>query len=147
MASIRYFMWGYQPNFRISQEFAAKRIFTILDKRFAPLVFLVGVLAENRNDRYPVCVEPENEFWINSEEFNQTHESASAIRESYKEKNDLFSNRLAQQWHDERLTYRSIKEAIQQIIDRHPNKPANLSWFVSYPSKVEGFLVSVALVV
>jgi hypothetical protein len=142
---IRYFMWGYQPNFRINQEFAAKKIFSLLDKGFDAKVFLVGVLAEDRTDRYPACVEPENDFWVNSTEFDRTRELAEAIRATYKETRSFHSNALAQQWHDDMLTRRAIRDAIQQIVDGNAEKPNDLSWFVSYPSKVEGFFVSVVL--
>ncbi|NUO09619.1 MAG: hypothetical protein HUU08_13240 [Candidatus Brocadia sp.] len=70
---------------------------------------------------------------------------AKEIRYSYPESKLLHSHPLAQQWHDDALTRRSVKDAIWQIIDAYIGKPSDLSYFVSHPSKVEGYLVSVVL--
>jgi len=50
--TIKHFMWGYQPIFRVSQEAAVKRVFKLLDGRFNPKIFLVGILIDNLEDRY-----------------------------------------------------------------------------------------------
>ncbi len=109
--SINHFMWGYQSHFRIGQECVAKRVFSLLDKRFDPKIFLVGILVEDRSDRFPACVEPEQDFWIKPEEFNTTMKLAKEIRYSYPESKLLHSHPLAQQWHDDALTRRSVKDA------------------------------------
>jgi hypothetical protein len=69
---IDHFMWGYQPHFRINCKFVAERLFLTLDKRFRPTIFLVGIL-ENPEmpNRFPACVEPEDDFWIQSDEFDR----------------------------------------------------------------------------
>jgi len=90
--TITHFMWGYQPHFRIGQEVAAKRLFQILDSRFNPEIFLVGILTEERDDRFPACVEPEEDFWIKSEDFNKVPEVARSIIKTYPEKNIIQSH-------------------------------------------------------
>ncbi|MCW5199950.1 hypothetical protein VU05_04500, partial [Desulfobulbus sp. F1] len=95
MKKIKYFMWGYQPHFRISQEFTCERLFKLLDEQFAPEIFLVGILTEERNDRYPACVEPENDFWIHSDEFNKVLEMAEKILQGYPERQLRQSHPLA----------------------------------------------------
>jgi hypothetical protein len=60
MDTIRLFMWGYQPHFQISTQTAAEGVFAQLDKALSPTTFLVGVLVEEREERYPICVEPED---------------------------------------------------------------------------------------
>ncbi len=142
---INHFIWGYQPHFRVCKESDAKIVFGLIDKRFEPEVFLVGVLIEDRNDRYQACVEPEENFWIQSEEFNTVLELAKKIRPSYPESGMMQSHPLAQEWQDDVLTRRSIADAIQQIVEDNNNKPSNTSYFVSQPSKVDGYLVCIVL--
>src|SRR5713226_8223558 len=99
--SITHFMWGYQPHFRIEQQCNAERLFQVLDMRFKPEVFLVGILAEPTVDRFQACVEPEVDFWIAAEEFNDVSLSSDTLRKQYLEAKLLHSHPLAQQWHDE----------------------------------------------
>jgi len=68
--TITHFIWPYQAHFRIWQQGAAARVFQSLDSRFRPKLFLVGILNEKRDDCFFACVEPEDDFWIISEEFN-----------------------------------------------------------------------------
>lgn len=138
-------MWGYQPHFRVTQNSAAKRVFELLDVRFNPEIFLVGILIDNVKDRYPACVEPENDFWIKSETFNSTLEIARNIAESYPEKNLLHSHPLAQESHDESLLRRSIKDAIKKKVDSENKSQSSVSYFVSHPSKVCGYFVCAVL--
>ena len=74
--TITHFMWGYQPHFRIGQEIVAKRTFQILDENFDPEIFLVGILTEEKDDRFLSCVEPEEDFWIKSEDLNKIYSIA-----------------------------------------------------------------------
>lgn len=142
---IEHFMWGYQNHFRVHQEYVAKSLFKLLDDRFDPEIFLVGVLVEKRSDRYPACVEPEDGFWIQSEEFDSTLEGAKEIIKTYPERQLLHSHPLMQQAHDDSLINRSIRDAVQQIINKKNTDPLNLTYYVAPPSKVEGFLVCVVL--
>lgn len=137
-------MWGYQPHFRIGQESIAKRVFALLDERFQPEIFLVGILVEGK-DRFPACVKPENNFWIQSEEFNSTLDIARKIRLQYPESKMIHSNPLAQQWHDDSLTRCAVRDAVQKVIDAKKSTPSCLSYFVSQPSKVDGYLVCMVL--
>ena len=138
-------MWGYQPHFRVLQEAAAKRVFELLDDRFNPEIFLVGILIDNVKERYPACVEPENDFWIQSETFNSTLEIARNIGESYPEKKLLHSYPLAQESHDESLLRRSIKDAVKKIVGSENKSPSSVSYFVSPPSKVNEYLICAVL--
>ena len=58
--TVKYFMWGYQPYFRSSIGGKAKGVFNLLDHRLAPSVFLVGVIDNEKDGKYPVAVEPDD---------------------------------------------------------------------------------------
>lgn len=143
--AIEHFMWGYQPHFRVGLEADAKRIFELLDERFTPEIFLVGILNDSANERHLACVEPENDYWIKSETFYSTLEVARDMMEGYPEKQVLHSHSIAQADHDKSLLRRSIKDAIKRIVDNENKSSATDSYFVSYPTIINEYLVSVVL--
>ncbi len=143
--SIRHFMWGYQPHFRIEQQCDAERLFQALDKGFEPEVFLVGILAEPSADRFKACVEPEDDFWITSEEFDNVLFLAGTLQKRYPEAKMLHSHPLAQQRQDEYLVKRSIRDAIHQTIDTCRSKPKDITFTVSFPARVDCYWVCIAL--
>jgi len=142
---IKHFMWGYQSHFRAHSEFIAKSVLKKLDERFDPEVFLVGILRKEKQNRYSACVEPENECWIESEEFNNVLELATGFKSGYIESQLFQSHPIAQQRENEALFQRSIRDAILKVINNHCTKPQNAIFFASLPEMVDGFLVSVVL--
>lgn len=143
--TITHFMWGFQPHFRIGQEVTAKTVFERLDDRLRPEVFLVGILADPTLKRWPSCVEPEDDFWIESNAFDSVAARAAELVSTYPEAAMLQSHPRAQQLQDEDLAKRSIQDAISQIIARHPTKPAGMTYRVSYPARVESYWVVTVL--
>jgi hypothetical protein len=142
---IEHFMWGYQLHYRIHVQVAAESTLKMLDDRFEPEIFLVGILREQDSTRFPACVEPETEFWIESKAFDNVLEAALPIRKSYPESALFQSHPLAQQREDEALDRRAIREAVLEVVEQHPARPTNLSFFASLPELVEGYLVSAVL--
>jgi hypothetical protein len=138
-------MWSYQDMYRIHVKVSAKHAHKRLDEDLQPEVFLVGILQEERANRYPACVEPESEHWIESEAFNSIAEIAAPIRENYPEAQLFQSHPIAQQRQDDALYRRSVRDAILQIVENHPAKPEGMSFFASIPEFVEGYLVSAVL--
>jgi len=142
---IKHFMWGYQLHFRAAEESAAARLFEKIDKRLKPELFVVGVLCEGVTNKFNACVEPEEEYWIQSENFNEASIVAEALRKNYPEAGMFQSHPLAQQRQDEDLFKRSIQDAVHQIIESHPAKPPDMIFRVSYPARVDCYWVCVAL--
>lgn len=138
-------MWGYQDMYRIHVQVSAEYALKRLDEELSPEVFLVGLLQEERENRYLACAEPESEHWIESEAFNGAAEMAASIRESYPEAQMFQSHPVAQQRQDDELYRRSIRDAFLQIIENHSAKPEGRSFFASVPDMVEGYLVSAVL--
>src|SRR5579864_8184121 len=56
----KYFMWEWQHLFQGSACFCAKRLLNLLDTRLDSDVFLVGFLVEEIEDRWPICVFPDD---------------------------------------------------------------------------------------
>jgi hypothetical protein len=142
---IKHFMWGYQLHFRIRQEGRARSLFALLDNRFQPEVFLVGIRIENCADKHPACVEPEDDFWIQSEAFDDVISQAKKIVPTYPESQIRQSHPLAQKWQDDGLLKRGVRDAIVQVIAECPYKPEGMRYFPSWPVVLEGFLVSLVV--
>jgi hypothetical protein len=142
---IRHFMWGYQVSFRALKEVEAERVLRRLDKRFKPEVFLVGIRARDARGNFIACVEPEDDFWIQSDDFDGVPAIAERILSTYPESGILQSNPIVQQQQNEALWKRSIRDAIHQVIESHPSTPHDITFRVSYPARVDNYWVSVAL--
>jgi hypothetical protein len=138
-------MWGYQDMYRIHVEVSAESALKMLDEGLDPEVFLVGILQEESADRYPACVEPEKEHWIESKAFDGAMELAALIAENYPEAQLFQSHPVAQQRQDDFLHRLSVRDAILKIIDGHPAKPAGRSFFASIPEFAAGYLISAVL--
>lgn len=143
--SIEHFIWGYQPNFRFGEELRANAIFQSLDDRFDPEIFVVGIRIQDSQDRYPACVEPEEDFWIKSEEFDGVIELSKSILQTYPEAKIHHSHTLAQQSHNQSLRRNAVRDAISQVILQCAFKPDKMRYFVSFPVELDGFLVSTVL--
>lgn len=61
--TISLFMWGYQPHFRIGLQTQADSVLRGLGVETKAVALLIGVADPSRNNRNPVCIEPENDRW------------------------------------------------------------------------------------
>ena len=118
-------------------------MFQELDSRLEPQVFLVGFLARASQGRPPVCLEPGEDFWLTEQEFRgvdlvQQHGFACLTSDSAP--GDSSSGLQT-----ELLLRRRIREAIALIIAKHSTFPAEQSYAVSMPSRVERYWVCAAV--
>ena len=144
--TITYFIWGYQQHFRIAMQHRAEELFGKLDQRLKPSVFLTGVLDDTSiATRFPTCVEPEDDFWIHSNDLRDVRDISRRIVSQYAESQLLHSHPLAQERENRALERRSIRGAIKHIIQAHPGRPVNRRFYVSYPAQVDEFLVCMVL--
>ena len=144
--TIQYFMWEYQHIFRILLESKAKELFQNLDESLQPEVFLVGMLADKSSaSRHQSCVEPEDDFWIHSNDFRTVGEVSQGLIGQYPESNLIHSHPIAQENEDRSLQVRSIRDAIRQNIETHQARPENRRFYVSLPAEVQGYWVCTVL--
>lgn len=143
--TITHFIWGYQQHFRVSAQGEARSLFQQFDGHFDPEVFIVGLLADKTHDKYHACVEPEDNHWTQSSDFDNTLQIAETIRPSYPESHLLHSHPLAQRHEDDRLFLRSLSDAVQRIISSHPARNNSLLYSASLPVLVNGYWVVVVL--
>lgn len=137
--TIELFMWGYQRHVQVSLEVTAKSLFDEIDKELRPTVFLLGVLVEDRNDRHPICLEPDDcGFSVTS--FKEIKQLAQQLEKVDEEGNVFHSHPSVQQGHLKRISNRAYIEAIQKILNRS-DIYGERERFVSWPAYVEGFFV------
>lgn len=136
-------MWNYQTHFCGAQQAAARRVFQELDSRLDPQVFLVGLLARPSQSRPPVCVEPAEDFWLTATDFSRMElvsRHGFAVLSTALAGSDSSAGLQS-----ELQLRRAIRDGIAEVIQRHAGFPAELSYAVSLPSRVERYWVCVAV--
>lgn len=141
--ALTYFMWGWQAHFRVSAQVDAEAIFGRMDPRLDPNVFLLGVLRSERNDRHPICLEPEDCGYVIGD-FAGIEDVADELSTRDPAHGVFHSHTLSQQAHRERIPKRAIRTALLQAFDASPKSQTRVS-YVSWPVPVEGYWVMVVL--
>lgn len=136
-------MWGFQRHFRISIKVTAESLFNQLDSKLRPEIFLIGVLVDERNDRHPICLEPEG-CGYNVKAFAELKTLAKELEKVDEEKRIFHSHPIAQANHDKRISNKAYIEAIRKILKRE-DLYGDTEKYVSYPTYIDGFLVFVIL--
>jgi hypothetical protein len=140
---INLFMWGYQLHFRVSIETTAKDLFDRLDRRLSPHVFLLGILIDKREDRHPICLEPEA-CGFDVDKFSNIKNLATELEKVDEEKNIFYSHPAARQTHEKRISMRAYVNAISRTLQSE-DLFGKFERYVSYPTYVEGYLVFIVL--
>lgn len=133
------FMWGYQQHMLISFQVTAESLFKKLDSKLDPKVFFIGVLTDERTDRHPICLEPED-CGFNVKNFSDVKKLAAELENVDEEKRIFHSHEIAQANHNRRITTKSYIEAINKILKRDDIYGKKM-YFVAAPTYIEGFLV------
>ncbi len=136
-------MWGFQQHFQVSIDVAAKSLFTQIDSELRPSTFLIGVLVDERDDRHPICLEPED-CGYDEKAFSKLRVLASELEEVDEEKRIFHSHPIAQANQAKRISNKAYIEAIHKIL-RMADLYGDTEKYISYPTYVDGFLVFVVL--
>jgi hypothetical protein len=137
------FMWDYQPHFRISAQVAADAIFTTLDERLRPTVFLVGVAEAAHATHAPVQLEPED-CGYTPEVFQDVEQLARQLEADDQERELQHADPIIQTMLERRVRVRAVQQALQTTIRRYDEERSILT-FCSAPVLVQGYMVSVVL--
>lgn len=136
---IKLFMWGFQQHVLISFQVSAESLFKKIDYNLDPKIFFVGVLVDERDDRHPICLEPEDcGYSVNS--FTDLKKLASQLEKVDEETRIFHSHEIAQENHNKRITTKSYIEGINKILKRE-DVYGEKQHFVASPTYIEGFLV------
>lgn len=141
--TIDLFMWGYQQHVQISFQVSAESLFKKIDYKLNPRVFFIGVLVDKREDRHPVCLEPED-CGYNVESFRDLKDLATQFEKVDEEGRIFHSHQIAQENHEKRITTKSYIEGINKILKRE-NVYGENEHYVASPTYIDGFLVFTVL--
>lgn len=136
-------MWGYQIHFRVSAQTSAQSLFSKLDSTLSPHVFLVGVLTEERKDRHPVCLEPED-CGYDVSIFSKVNEQAIHYEATDPDRLLFHSHPVAEENHRKSLKRRALQKAILNTIQASDDYRELVS-FSSWPILVDGYFVCLIL--
>ncbi len=140
---IKLFMWGYQKHAQVSFQVSAESLFNKLDVELNPKVFFIGVLIEDRENRHPICIEPDDtDFHVSR--FSDVKRLASELEKVDGESNIIQSHPIAQENQDNRITRKAYRDSILKTLERESAYGEN-DHFVAYPTSVEGYLVFTVL--
>lgn len=140
---IEYFMWGYQQHVQISLQGNAQSLFSQIDMELKPTVFLLGILTEKRENRHPICLEPEDcGFRVDS--FKRITSLATKLSEVDEDRKMFHSHPTAQENHEKKIANRAYIEAIDKILKREDIYGTE-ERFISSPTYIDGYLVFVIL--
>jgi DNA integrity scanning protein DisA with diadenylate cyclase activity len=136
-------MWGYQQHFYISLQQSAESLFNEIDEKLRPRIFLLGVLTDERDDRHPVCIEPED-YGYSVNAFEEVNTLAQQLEKVNEESGIIHSHPVAQKNQKKRISTNAQREAIDKILKKE-DLYGDTEKFISYPTYIEGFLVFVVL--
>ena len=109
--TIKLFMWGFQRHFQISLQHRAEDLFKALNPEFEVETFLLGILREQKADRHPICLEPED-CGFNPSDFASVMKDAEHYQAVDPERDVICSHEAHQQSFTRRIRHRSLHRAV-----------------------------------
>ena len=137
-------MWAWQQHFRISVENTAERLFESLDPNLEPKVFVVGFLTKEREDRHPICIEPEDEGWYEPSHFSEVPNFAKYLAEMDDENSIVHSDPRVQQRREQYIKGKGLRDAVEKVL-RQYDQFENTFSFCSFPTLVDDYMVCCVL--
>lgn len=140
---LKYFMWGYQQHYKYNAQKYAEDLFGEISSDLKPQVFLVGLLREEIEGSYPICIEPED-CGVNINLFDNIDQLSGLIYESHPRRNMVHSEPDYHKRCVEDLKKECLVKAVKQLIDEN-FEGQNITSFVSYPVLLEGYEIFLVL--
>ncbi len=137
---IYFFMWSYQPHFRLKVEYLANDILKELGVPIAGVeCLLVGTKIPDQDDRNEVCVEPEDGKWT-IDLFEDVTESIETEVANHPDQNVRYSDEISMREKPEKIYRDSVRRAVQKSLDEYDINQDVLS-FAGRPAPVGNFYV------
>jgi DisA bacterial checkpoint controller nucleotide-binding len=140
---VKFQMWAYQLHFQANAQHEARSLFSQLDPRFDPRVFLVGFQAKPIKDRPAICVVPDD-CEYQPEVFAHVREAADNMERSDPGRKTPPPHPKAQASHHFGIKRRALWTAILQAV-KSATETGRWVTFCSGAAEVKGYLVSVVL--
>lgn len=139
--TIKYFMWEYQEHFRFSLEYDTEKVLEKIGLYNVDFdVLLVGVLAPDSKNGYPICIEPEDGKW-ELKIFDSLIENIETEIENHPSKNMFYSNdKQAMKDKPENIRKDSISIAVKKNLLQY-DEDNDLESYVGLSTLVESYYV------
>ncbi|MEO0728303.1 MAG: hypothetical protein AAFZ63_27390, partial [Bacteroidota bacterium] len=141
--TLKYFMWPWQVYFRILSQNSAKNLFGTLDRGLRPNVFLIGFLVAERNDRHPICIDPEIIDYT-LDEFENLQDVANELYRNSDDSRMFYTGSGMQEEMDNRHREEYFRRALEKILNESQNNTGKIC-FVSPGVIIAGYKVFVIL--
>lgn len=136
--TIEHFMWGFQSHFRIGAQVRAESVFALLTETLDSDVLLVGRLGEDRSDRHPLCVEPEDGV-IGIESLVELDECIEVALSEDPENSMFQSHPVAEKHRQRRVHRRGFAGGVERALNEaHPHR----RFFACHAQSVDAYLVT-----
>ncbi|WP_373543331.1 DNA integrity scanning protein DisA nucleotide-binding domain protein [Chamaesiphon sp.] len=136
---LTYFMWGYQPHFRVSIEHYAGQVFAKFGITLQVKALLIGIRVPEVLKAHPVCVEPEKGDWDLSL-FSRCHERAEEIYPNHPEHQMFYGDEPRMLDQPENIRRMSALQAVEEVFDNYDTKHATRT-FCGTPVRVGNYHV------
>lgn len=136
--SIKQFMWGFQPCFRLSLDGLATDALSAVGVQAAPEALLIG-FRESGEDSWPICIEPENGPY-SPETLEGVLSEAERLYEISPERDILISDKDSHERFIRELTESCRIKAISTAL-RGSDPESERLFFVGYPGIVGEYRV------
>lgn len=136
--SIKQFMWGFQPYFRLSLDGLATDALSAVGVQAAPEALLIG-FRESGEDSWPICIEPENGPY-SPETLEGVLSEAERLYEISPERDILISDKDSHERFIRELTESCRIKAISTAL-RGSDPESERLFFVGYPGIVGEYRV------
>ena len=138
--SVKYFMWSFQPHFKLSAELSLQAVVKKLDPRIRSRLQLVGFLTEETDHEHPICVCPDDAIY-QPETFAHTLRQAKHLGSYDPMKDGFHGHPIAQEHMVCRIANSGFCSAIKHAIDAKDRNAWNT--YVRGPYPVESYNVFV----
>jgi hypothetical protein len=130
--SLRYFMWGFQPHFRMSMQMEAEQLLAAVGWNARPQALLIG-FAATKEAQWPICIEPEHRYF-QPEHLKDVTGRAEELYRSNPRSEMFYSDARS---HD--LVHRGLRDharamAVAEALGREAQEP--LSYFAGASTSV-----------
>ncbi|MEN6458785.1 MAG: diadenylate cyclase [Thermoguttaceae bacterium] len=141
--SVKYFMWAYQPHFQSIAESRTQELFDHLLPALDTSLFLVGVKVSEREDRLPICVEPDH-YDVQPSAFVALDSELQNVLDNDERSKMMYSDAEAAKRVHARLQLQSLARAIERCCNSGSGQEHRL-FLASDPIRVEDYMVSCVL--
>jgi hypothetical protein len=136
--TLKYFMWGYQPHFRLELRLRAEDVLGVLGVDLQPETLLIGVRVPEATNGHDVCFEPE-EDWAESD-LRPCFELAQTTYDSHPGHDMMYGDAPRMRDKPENIRRDSVRSAVEKVVSPLVARQGRIAFF-GYAVRVDSYHV------